>query len=99
MTWPAGADPLAWAEAYLARQWTPLPIWPLVAQADRLVCTCWAGEGCASPGKHPRVPWRHLDCIGPGQVREWWGRACRRASPCSPLIGTLRPESSRCLHC
>jgi hypothetical protein len=75
MTWPAGTDPLAWAEAYLARQWTPLPIWPLVAQPDRLVCTCWAGEGCASPGKHPRVPWRHLDHLGAGQAREWWGRS------------------------
>jgi hypothetical protein len=97
MTWPTGADPLAWAEAYLARQWTPLPIWPLVAQADRLVCTCWAAEGCASPGKHPRVPWRHLDHVGAGQAREWWGRspdsgvALRTGGACHLVVVDVDP--------
>jgi hypothetical protein len=80
VTWPADTDPLAWAQAYLARQWTPLPIWSLVEHRGQLACTCWVGERCASPGKHPRVPWRNLDHIGAEQAGDWWGR-----SPCSGI--------------
>jgi hypothetical protein len=48
--------PLAWALHYAAMGWRVFPLW----RAKDGVCTCWKGNRCKNPGKHPRTPHGHL---------------------------------------
>lgn len=54
--------------------WVPLPTFEIRTRNGRPVCSCPAGPGCASPGKHPRVRWRDLEVPDEDQIAAWWRR-------------------------
>jgi bifunctional DNA primase/polymerase-like protein len=51
-----------------------IAVMPLYSPTDS-GCTCAAGPGCSSAGKHPRLRHGlHEASTDPGQVRRWWTR-------------------------
>ncbi|MGH9075151.1 MAG: bifunctional DNA primase/polymerase, partial [Acidimicrobiales bacterium] len=62
------------AASYCQKGWVPIPTFEIVTRSAGLVCSCPAGPGCPSPGKHPRVAWRDLERPDEAKVTTWWTR-------------------------
>ncbi len=65
----AAGELLAAALLYASLGWYVVPLHDITAG----VCSCRAGEGCATPGKHPRLgKWPERATVDKGTIAGWW---------------------------